>query len=132
MSKSMDKRIAIQSQPEKITQEQAVEIAEWLCCQKRIAGNVTTWYGKVRENVYLNMTAFELIKWLYSPQGQEALMDKLDSTRVDHRYERGGTICWLSWNMDDYNFPQKQVSSQAKTRQDALLLAVLEMLEGGE
>lgn len=121
---------------ERITKEQAVEVAEFF----KVKPIFRHW--KVNgEGYYLirNHKEISLVEWLYSPEGQSAVMDRLGELGVyveipppnkyvgekfrneitlKELHPQGGH-CWLR-------------SGHGSTRQYALLLAVLEMLKGGE
>lgn len=124
MSKSMDKRIAAQSKPERITQEQSVQVAEWIGMKKdgQMVEPHYWWHcGFINDkSKWKLLRAKDYLKdWLFSAEGQEALMDKLEHGFYWHPKKGQFNIMKSDGNIS---------SGFAPTRQHALLLAVLGML----
>jgi len=118
-------------EPERITQEQAVQVAGWLGFKHDNAGffQIPNLGGH---------TIPELIQYLYSPEGQEAVIDRLEKLyiRQEHWPASIGPDSIIyklsSGSFDWLEYKRVHAQGRAPTRQHALLLAVLEMLRGGE
>ena len=113
---------------EQITQERAVEIAEWLGLVLLTTPNKyfpppneKPWYVN-REGDFITDNPIE--EYLHSPEGQSAVMDKVMKCfgYVLFEADRHDGGCWCGIDSEK--------EQKAKTRQHALLLAVLEMLKG--
>ena len=115
-----------------MTQEQAVKIAEWLGVVETENGLLTykdDFMQGDKDDAFEPSTWRNVSCWLYSPEGQSAVMDKLDSQGYPY-----------SWSATDRNFSimpkhmydDEEFEGNAPTRQEALIDAVLEMLKGGE
>lgn len=99
------------------TEEQLKKIAEWM----ELNISKTTEYNKNKPLVWSYGREFE--DWLHSPEGQAAVMDKLSA---------GGkmvTFIPVGRSRETYGCLLAMVDSHAKTRQEALINAVLKMLE---
>jgi hypothetical protein len=126
---------------DRITQEQAVEIAEWLGVKSEkcefgdsgIRGDGkqdTIFYEEIGR--YTNEVSPHIVtpdrflrEYLYSPKGQSAVMDRLGEAQWF-------TCKYYSVQRDwevTIQFPLSREYGHAKTRQHALLLAVLELLK---
>ncbi len=119
-----------------IKQEDAVKVAEWLGVMKgcyystKDFSSKTTvlWIKRDQGNI-------GFIPWLISPEGQEALMDKLLAEKKYEVYLARMCCEEVITKIELIPDPPMKVdciSITAPTRQHALLLAVLEMLKGGE
>ena len=109
-----------------LKQEQAVKLAEWL-------GVMVSKAQFAGESPVVGTPAGHLKpadKWLLSPEGQSAIMDKLLRT---HRIERLAVDNDHVFLQIEVNWGEPvEIKVNAKTRQEALINAVLEMLKGGE
>jgi len=113
---------------DRISEEQAVQVAEWLGYEITMVSGVAC----------SESGGMLLPTWHYldSPEGQEALMDKLESEGWDIWNEqflnpdlsKSRTVILGKIETDNES---AIYSARAKTRQHALLLALLEMLKGG-
>ena len=121
---------------ERINEKQAVGVAEWVGVENHYFANTDKIDGVIFNGNLLwdkDDTQYfwgTISNWLYSAEGQEALMDKLGQKilgiefgyccikKISHKsviithYDRG-----VDWR------------ANAKTRQHALLLAILEMIK---
>ena len=125
---------------EQISQEQAGEVAEWLGMYYIGFHSCHHWFLQQDEDktgMYDDLICHTdaLIDWLYSPEGQEAVRDKLGSLVIrDYCSPACGVSEWWEITLTkrgrraftgDYHLG----GATAKTRQHALLLAVLEIIK---
>ena len=110
----MEKRIAIQSKNERITEKRAVAVAEWLGGFIEMPGEHGTYENENYEYVFC---PDDLVDWLYTAEGQEALREKLLSEDRGI-YEETGMVV-ISW-------------ADETVEEKDLLHAVLKMLEEGD
>ena len=128
---------------DQITQEQAVQIAEFLGVEERpevgwsLSGSLWLDDKPLLDNEGDRIDMVGFIPWLYSPEGQSAVMDRLwaveagvwtepdFSLEADLKTKIKKVYVMVSWGDNEFE-------GIAPTRQHALLLAVLSMLKGGE
>lgn len=107
-----------------ITQEQVVKIVEWL-------GAV---YSSTSKSIMhhkdwdLGKDYYQIYHWLSSPKGEVAMMDKLEKTHQIFWDSQRGRLDIIPYEQkDEMDFICK---ARQDTRNQALKLAILEMLEG--
>ena len=124
-----------------LTDEQLKALAEWLDANIEVC--LTEAAIKIAKYQFLCPESFE--EWLLSAEGQDAVMDACDEHGLSHRYKiadedwkscwgeekKGEFIYYLSPkpDCDSLMVPNVAKRGMGKTRQEALIAAVLKMLE---
>lgn len=112
---------------EQITEEQAVQVAEWLGWRRSVTENQFWVKQGLHRCLHENLATF-----FYSPEGQEAVMDKLEKTHSFHFSfrDKEAKIILYEWvSVGEHKIEGWRQTITTTTRQHALLLAVLEMLK---
>lgn len=146
--------------PDDITQEDAVKVAEFLGGHKLSEQGMKEliddehenwsegdeiWDFEGRYGPFHYCTLEDFKTWIMDSKGQSAIMDRLEELAVekspDFEFEIGfiswslfaPAPCWVVWIGKEGGVPETQIAkAYHKTRQLALIKAVLEMLKGGE
>jgi hypothetical protein len=102
----------------------SVKIAEWLGYKNRPYNQLES----SEADHFIHKDDFP--NWLLSPEGQSAIMGKLEERGVNFWNERDGDCRLITLGNINLADHDDAVMGRAETRQHALLLAVLAMLEG--
>ena len=128
--------MGLEQEKEKITQEQAVKIFKEFFKFKEtgVPANLVWDRGLIGALYNVNHISFGgEVKWLYSPEGQEAAMDKLWEERILCKYwhsGQDGSVMSCQLNNNGWREPRVNITSKfCNSTKHALLLAVLAMIK---